>query len=90
MFTIKIVLTFSSESVYIRKKMNFKTSVLAFKFTGRRHHQLFKMAVAGKLRLIWPKVSTSKGFGLFQQLHFTPCLQSAESVFYTDRQMSIS
>ena len=32
--------------------MNFKTLVLAFKFTGRRHHQLFKMAVPGKLRLI--------------------------------------
>ena len=41
-----------------------------------------------KLGLIRPKVSISKGFGLFQQLrynlslHFTPGLQSA---FYTDR-----
>ena len=40
------------------------------------------------LALIRPKVSASKGFGLFQQLHynlslhFTPGLQSA---FYTDR-----
>ena len=37
MFTIKIVPSFSNESVYIRNKLISKTLILAFKLPGRRH-----------------------------------------------------